>query len=418
MKNSRTPKIREAGLLKCRTGLAAARDGVVSIVFALALLPLVIAVGLAIDLGRAHLVKQRLMNTTDAAGLAIGAAIDADAPPSELQDILDNFFAANFPSGSLGTVTSTSYIYDGQTVSITAQVDITTTFMKIANIDSFTVGAAAEITPGVDELEVVLVLDNTKSMDSNGKIDSLKTAATSLVDILFTGEDAPDNIKVGLVPFSGAVNVGTSNTSLVTDTTDWNGCLKALSDPSDVLDDSTGPWEPLAPATGWTASLLGTGCPQALTPMTNSKTILEADINSMFATGYTHINVGAIWGWRVLSPDSPFTEGVAYDATNSKAIIILTDGENYPSKSYTAYADDPQSSSDLDYKLADVCDNIKAADILVYTITFDLSDTGTQTLFRECASDEEKYFNSPSAEVLTRAFRIIAAQLKQLHVSS
>ncbi len=188
MKNSRTPKIREAGLLKCRTGLAAARDGVVSIVFALALLPLVIAVGLAIDLGRAHLVKQRLMNTTDAAGLAIGAAIDADAPPSELQDILDNFFAANFPSGSLGTVTSTSYIYDGQTVSITAQVDITTTFMKIANIDSFTVGAAAEITPGVDELEVVLVLDNTKSMDSNGKIDSLKTAATSLVDILFTGD--------------------------------------------------------------------------------------------------------------------------------------------------------------------------------------------------------------------------------------
>ena len=62
--------------------------------------------------------------------------------------------------------------------------------------------------------------------------------------------------------------------------------------------------------------------------------------------------------------------------------------------------------------------NSLAADIIVYTITFDLSDSNTQALFQACASDEEKYFNSPSAEVLTRAFRIIAAQLKQLHVSS
>ncbi|NJO22453.1 MAG: hypothetical protein HC868_05305 [Sphingomonadales bacterium] len=41
------------------------------------------------------------------------------------------------------------------------------------------------------------------------KFDKLKMAANELVDILFGTDIVSDNIKVGLVPFSGAVNIGT-----------------------------------------------------------------------------------------------------------------------------------------------------------------------------------------------------------------
>ena len=41
------------------------------------------------------------------------------------------------------------------------------------------------------------------------------------------------------------------------------------------------------------------------------------------------IPAGLLWGWRVLSPTSPFTEGATYtDEKWVKAIVLLTDGEN------------------------------------------------------------------------------------------
>ena len=41
-----------------------------------------------------------------------------------------------------------------------------------------------------------------------------------------------------------------------------------------------------------------------------------------------------LWGWRVISPGAPFTEGSAYnDDKFVKAIILLTDGENNKGRS-------------------------------------------------------------------------------------
>ena len=140
----------------------------------------------------------------------------------------------------------------------------------------------------------------------------------------------------------------------------------------------------------------------------------------MNASGATHVNYGAIWGLRVISAAEPFTEGVSYgtpDAT--KAVIILTDGAN-TSFSASAYLNYPSlpSASQLDDKLETVCTAMKQKDIVVYTITFALNDPATQSLFENCATDASKYFNSPSGAELTRVFRVIASQLKRLHVSS
>ena len=50
----------------------------------------------------------------------------------------------------------------------------------------------------------------------------------------------------------------------------------------------------------------------------------------MQAKGGTNIMEGVMWGWRVLSPEPPFTEGKAYDdPENDKFLIVMTDGENW-----------------------------------------------------------------------------------------
>ena len=74
--------------------------------------------------------------------------------------------------------------------------------------------ATAEVKCGSDTIEIALVLDNSGSMGSNGKIGTLRAAAADLVNTLHTtmgAQSRPDPLQFSLVPFSGMVNVGTSN---------------------------------------------------------------------------------------------------------------------------------------------------------------------------------------------------------------
>jgi Flp pilus assembly protein TadG len=426
-----------------------ARDGSVAIAFGLSFIPLIIAVGVGIDLGRAYVAKNRLLHTADSAGLAIGAAY---ASGQDLNLVLSNYFTANFASDNLATVTSSAYsVNEAETViTVTAEAVVQTTFMKIAGINSVTVSASSQVTRSETGIEVVLVLDNSGSM-AGSKLTSLKTASNSLVDILFGDDAAPTNLKIGLVPFSNNVNIGPSNTGYVTDTsiydwgtTSWGGCTLAnVTDDNDTKDDMTGGWTPFYWADdsnnnwyysgGYHISSSATPnryCPsQALTPLTNSKTTLTTAIDAMVAYGGTHINWGAIWGWRVISPSEPFTEGVAYGTEGwAKAVIILTDGANtaysyvydafgYPSQGWLGVTSVSDVEDELDNRLATICTNMKAQDITVYTITFDLSDPTTQAIFEACATDSNKYYDSPTTAELERTFRAIAAELKKLRIT-
>ncbi|MEP0941447.1 MAG: TadE/TadG family type IV pilus assembly protein [Rhizobiaceae bacterium] len=74
--------------------------------------------------------------------------------------------------------------------------------------------AEAEVQCGSDTIEIALVLDNSGSMGSGGKIGTLRSAAADLVNTLHTTmgqQSRPDPIKFSLVPFAGMVNVGSSN---------------------------------------------------------------------------------------------------------------------------------------------------------------------------------------------------------------
>jgi len=178
---------------------------------------------------------------------------------------------------------------------------------------------------------------------------------------------------------------------------------------------------------------------RALTPLTNNEGAIRRGIRNMVAQGWTNIANGASWGFRVLSPNAPFTEGLPYgQEKTTKAMVILTDGaQTMGGQSGTifnsgygpfGYLGEPTVTRDprleganvkeaLDNKLEEVCEAAKAKDIVVYTITFELNDRGTQNLMRNCATDPGKYFDAQNASQLAPVFREIAANLTDLRIS-
>lgn len=481
--------------------------GNVAIIFALAIVPIIGGVGASVDISRAYVVKARLNQALDAAGLAVGSLIGyTDA---ELTEKAQAFFDANYPESKLGVTADVTIRQGDGIVVIDGKASVKTVMANFIGISEIDVASTVEITRESKGLEVVLVLDNTGSMGSSGKLSAMKTAATEMVEILFGSETNPEKLKVGLVPFAAGVNLGTDfvnsgymdvdaqssthgeNFESGTNVWDlyddlrnrsWEGCVETRPYPYDETDavPSSGngdtlwvPWfAPDEPDTGgyyynnylddgysrYSGASVDTrqrdvekyenkyvysssrgpsyGCDiPSVTPLTNNRNTVENGIDDLVASGNTHIPIGLAWGWRLLSPQAPFTEGVAYDDEEyTKAIILLTDGQNvlgrvsnHNGNRYSAYGYVPekrlgtsnswQAENELDYKTARICENVKEEDIRVYTITFQLNDTATQNLMKACATNESLYFNSPSNEQLRLAFQTIAQDLSNLRIS-
>ncbi len=432
-----------AGLLK---HFGRDRRGAVAIIFALCLIPLCLAGGAAIDLGRAYLVKSRLGYALDAAGLAVGAATTNDE--AELALVMQSFFEANYPADELGVPATPTLVITDSEVELYATADVDTTLMNVVGIHSLTVSAESLIIRETKGLEVALVLDNTGSMGTT-KMNDLKDASGIFLDILFGDDDENDLLKVAVVPFSGTVNVGTDfDTGYLKssfdnndwDPADWGGCVMARSGNRDRNDatpntnakrwagylwpsDRNNNWPPVRSYKGPNED-----CPVPILPLTSVKADVEDRIDDMFSDGITHINYGLVWGWRVLSSKAPFTEGVGYNNEEfNKAIVLMTDGENfYGGSSFGAYGylsdgnlgttSSSAAIAELNARTATVCTNIKDKGIIIYTITFQVNSGTVQSLMENCATDPSKYFNSPDASTLETTFRAIGRELSNLRI--
>ena len=105
------------------------------------------------------------------------------------------------------------------TIHIAARISVPTPFVSLLGIPQVTAGVVSEATRKKLNLEVAMVLDNSGSMSKYSRMDNLKVAAKCATKILFGGAcDDPDstesnavNVKLGIVPFTEFVNVGTAN---------------------------------------------------------------------------------------------------------------------------------------------------------------------------------------------------------------
>lgn len=491
--------------------------GNVALLFALSIIPIILAIGVAVDYGRALMVRERMADAADAAALAIGSW--PDLTHAELTTKAQQFFDANF-SSSVGTPGALQVNFSGDDIIVQVSGPVPTTFMRLANFNSLDVNASATITKRQRNIELALVLDTTGSMRWNNKMSALQSAAKDMVTDLFNGKSSSDTLKIAVVPFAGAVNVGTSKKDefwidskgksevsyedfesgvKAFDLYDgmkrywtWEGCVRERDGSAYELTDAA---PTISTPASWFAPYLApdepdednddgddydnsyiedakcgerrssrrtparcqkyTGkysdpendrrsadgpnknCPpRAITALSNNSSTVTSAIDALEPKGYTVIPAGLLWGWRVLSPDEPFTEGDPYDEDERvKAIVLLTDGKNdigapngnHNGSSYNAFGfaaeghlgrkNGSRAERTLNTKTETVCNNIKAKKILIYTIGFRVDDTTTKNLLKNCATKPDMYYNSPSNSQLAAIFSDIAQGLSELRIA-
>jgi len=116
-------------------------------------------------------------------------------------------------AGSGVTMTMESVDIDKKEGRLYISVNISrpTVFIKLLGINEMSARLVSEATRSKNRLEVAMVLDNSGSMNSYGRMTALKTASNLAVDILSGGDSTPDKVFIGLVPFTQFVNVGTGS---------------------------------------------------------------------------------------------------------------------------------------------------------------------------------------------------------------
>jgi Flp pilus assembly protein TadG len=121
--------------------IASSEKGSVGMIFGGTLVPVIILAGAAIDYGSAVRAKAALQIATDSAALA-GASLLA-ASEERREALAKSVFTANLPAHMQSTVpVVTSTI---ESVSVTASYTAPMAFMKLANINSVTVGTNANV---------------------------------------------------------------------------------------------------------------------------------------------------------------------------------------------------------------------------------------------------------------------------------
>jgi hypothetical protein len=168
-------------------------------------------VGAAVDYGRGSHVKTELQAATDGALLNEARAARGGKDMAKIGASIQSY-VRNVTGDQNATVVGNPTISPDKT---TLCVDVTTTapamFMKIAGVDTLTVGSHGCTEFSLVYFEIALVIDNSGSMANSSnsgttKMAAAKTAATNLVNTMTSSPSFKSSFS--LVPFSAAVNIG------------------------------------------------------------------------------------------------------------------------------------------------------------------------------------------------------------------
>jgi Flp pilus assembly protein TadG len=431
---------------------AGANKGNISVIFAVALVPLLSFIGAAIDYSRANAARSSMQAALDSTALMLSKDLSQGIiTPGQINTQAQSYFAALYTNKDAKSVmisaTYTPSTTMGSTVQINGSGAVVTDFMKVAGFPNLDFNTSSTAAWGNVRMRVAMALDNTGSMAQDGKIGALQTASKNLIDQLSALAKNPGDIYISIIPFAKDVNVGPSNnsqswidftawdaingkcssTKYTTQSTcvnakktwtpashsTWNGCVwdrdKDHGTEYDTL--NTAPVVSniysLFPAEQWSA------CPIQLMPLSYDWAALKSLIDKMTPNGNTNQAIGMAWAWQSLSQTTPLN-APAKDSnyTYKDAIILLSDGLNTQDRWYS-------DAASIDARQEKLCKNAKDAGITVYTIQVNTSkppDT-TSKVLSDCASSPDNFFMLMSATQVISAFSAIGTSLSKLRVA-
>jgi Flp pilus assembly protein TadG len=210
--------------------------GVFAVLFGLMAIVLVALAGAVVDYISLEQTRNRAQIALDAAALALQPLIfeeplDTDDIQAKAQALLWDRLAIEDDTGQFGVsaeVVETLVNVEDGSLFLAAEMEMPTNFVKLVGVQTMSARVQSEATRKRLELEVVMVLDNSGSMQSDSRMTRLVEAAKCATYILMYDEvvDAPgnsntcvpaagaelvENVRIGIVPFTMFVNVGPGN---------------------------------------------------------------------------------------------------------------------------------------------------------------------------------------------------------------
>lgn len=440
--------------------------GNVAIIFGLLGVSMFLLVGAAVDIGRWLNARSQTWQALDSAVLAGARSLQLNSKDQSAAETLAlNVYSENVRTRlPLVSDTFQFQVTDaGTTLSATGGAYIGTLFLGLANIPKlplFTLSGSelskAKLAVGGNgetNVEVSLMLDITGSMKGT-KLSDLKTAAKNLIDIVVWQDQSQYTSRVALVPFSEAVNVGSTFAPLVRGTPDssytyGSGKKSKSYDLTNCVSERTGAYAYTddAPSTAFVGTVYtrNGSCDPAATivPLSNDTTALKAAIDDYEAAGSTAGHMGTAWAWYMLSPNwnsvwpeanragaySLLTELNKYNQPKlRKLAVLMTDGDYNVefckfgtgdtvgiSTNDVSSCDSPNGSSKS--QAEQMCTAMKASGITVYTVGFQVSNSA-KTFLKNCSSGADYYYyDAQDGEALQQAFTDIALKISQLYLS-
>jgi Flp pilus assembly protein TadG len=432
---------------------AAAEQGNIAVIFAIALVPVLSFVGAAIDYSRAAQARASMQSALDSTALMLSRDLSAGTiTTSQIGTKAQTYFNALFtntntlPSVSVGATYNASTSI-GSTIQLTGTGTYTTSFMKIAGFPTLGIDTSSTSAWGLTRMRVALVLDNTGSMADDGKMAAMQTAAKNLVDQLSALAKTTGDVYISIVPFAKDVNVGASNYNKYwVDFSDWDAANGSWSCTSgNNWNCNNWKWTP-ANRNTWTGCVtdrdqdydtkntaptsgnVGTLFPaeqysycstsssaylQPIMPLSYDWSALKTRIDAMKPTGNTNQGIGLAWGWMTLSAGDPMN-APAKDTnyTYKDAIVLLSDGLNTQNRWYS-------NASQIDARQKKLCDNAKAQpnNITIYTVQVNTGSDPTSSVLQYCASSADKFYLVTSASQTVSVFKDIGTSLSKLRVA-
>lgn len=463
---------------RCRARLgefAGDTKGNVMMTFGLMAFSLFGMVGGAVDLGRWLNARDQTIMAVDAAVLAAGQALQTNpADEAGAVAVAMAYYNANKTS-RITTINDTvgfEVTNNGGMIQATGNVELKTYILGILDphrtlgLHELPLFAANELPQAIIKQEsdigfnreVSLMLDVSGSMGSGTKLADMKYAAKDLVNLIMKDPGADTWTKVAVVPFSGDVRPPAAIRTLVTPPTSnpsWpssrsivtstggkkggtttttyyrTNCIAERSGTNAYTNEVGGTTSNFVMPT-YTKDSASCSTPSSgeMTPLKNDKTAILAKIQNLTLGGGTAGHLGTAWAYYFLSPEwngvmpSSANHAQPYGTEKLKKIaILMTDGEynyQYDSQGYStglSIAGSSVNGKTSAQQAVELCTNMKADGIEVYTVGFELG--GNQTAINtlaNCASGADHAYIADNGAALKAAFRDIAIKLTELHL--
>lgn len=180
----------------------------------------------------------------------------------------------------------------------------------------------------------------------------------------------------------------------------------------------------------------GAACPASeIMPLSIDKVELKKLITNFPATGTTAGQIGAAWGWYMVSPTfgaifPAASQPAAYGRPDTlKVVVFMTDGEfntaycNGVLSNDSTGNDSNQINCDATngngtVQAQNICTAMKAKGVIVYTVGFDIGgDAVAKKFIEDCATSSANVYLPSSGTALKDAFAAIGRDIMKLRLS-